>query len=116
MNPLVDLEIIESAVLSGEVDDAMNLIQKRKRDLPGIVNAYKNEKLRSHLKVLLGIEGYLEDHESFDSLLSIINSNFVYDVDDREGFISNFMYQLYYSKDRYNIRFPHFDGKRCNDL
>jgi hypothetical protein len=116
MNPLFDLELIESAVLSGEVDDAMNLIRKRKKSLPGIINAYKSEKFRSHLKVILGIEGYLEDRETFDSMLSILETNFVYDVDDREGFISNFTYHLYYSKDRYNVRFPHFEGKRCDDL
>ncbi len=116
MNPLFDLELIESAVLSGEIDDAMNLIRKRKKNLPGIINVYKSETLRSHLKVILGIEGYLSDTVSFDALKSILESNFIYNVEDREGFIENFSYHLYYSKDRYNVRFPFFNGKRCDDL
>ena len=45
-----------------------------------------------------------------------MNSNFVYDVDDKEGFLKNFIYHLYYAADRYNVRFPEFNGKRCGDL
>ena len=48
MNPLYDLEVIDSAVLSGEIDDAMKLIQKKIKSLKNAENISKNERIRSH--------------------------------------------------------------------
>lgn len=116
MNPLYDLELIESAVLSGEIDDAMNLIRKKEKILSNSINITRNEKTRSHLKVLEAIDNYLQGKSSVDNLGKIISENFVYDVDDKNGFIKNFIYQIYYAVDRYNVKFPEFNGKRCGDL
>ena len=44
MNPLYDLEVIDSAVLSGEIDDAMKLIQKKIKSLQNAENISKNER------------------------------------------------------------------------
>ncbi len=116
MNPLYDLEIIESAVMSGEIDDAMNLIKRRKNFIQTEINISGSEKLRSHLKVLSSIESYLMDSEDFEKLKIVMYTNYVYGEEDKEGFLENFLYHLYYSKDRYNVRYPYYDGKRCDDL
>ena len=116
MNPLYDLEIIDSAVLSGEIDDAMNLIEKKIRNLDSAVNVSKNGKLRSHLRVLQSIEDFLMGKTGIDALKEIMRSNFIYGVEEKDGFIENFTYHLYYAADRYNVRFPEFNGKRCGDL
>lgn len=116
MNPLYDLEVIDSAVLSGEIDDAMKLIQKKIKSLQNAENISKNERIKSHLRVMQSISDFLTGKIDIDTVKSVMNSNFVYDVDDKEGFLKNFIYHLYYAADRYNVRFPEFNGKRCGDL
>jgi hypothetical protein len=116
MNPLYDLEVIDSAVLSGEIDDSMNLIVKQLEKVQHQYNLTKNEKWRSHSKVLLAIQEYLEGKSNINAVREILENNFVYDVDEKMAFIDNFTYHLFYSVDRYNVRFPQFNGKRCGDL
>jgi hypothetical protein len=116
MNPLYDLEVIDSAVLSGEIDDAMKLIERKLKSLESEVNISKNERIRSHLKVMQSIDDFLRGKIDIDTVKNVMNSNFVYDVEDRKGFLENFVYHLYYAADRYNVRFPEFNGKRCGDL
>ncbi|MHB1439855.1 MAG: hypothetical protein ACYCWK_03910 [Cuniculiplasma sp.] len=116
MNPLYDLEVIDSAVLSGEIDDAVKLIRRKEKSLELSVNVSKNERSRGHLRVLNAILDFLEGKITIENVRKVMNENFVYDVDDRQGFIENFLYHLYYAADRYDVKFPDFNGKRCGDL
>ena len=118
MNPLYDLYVIESALLSGEVDDAVNIINKNRKLYGHVEKQEGMSNLKRHMRVLNGIMDALENNIGIDNFRETMTGNYVYETEDgnMENFVNSFSYMVYYSIDRYNIHYPKYDGKRCGDL
>ena len=118
MNPMYDLYVIESALLSGEVDDAVNLIEKNRKMYGHVEKENGMDMLKGHMRVLNAVMSALENSISVDQFMGIMKKNYVYSTEDgnMENFVNSFSYMVYYSIDRYNIHYPEYDGKRCGDL
>lgn len=115
-----DMEIIKSAIIYGDLDDAMSVIRNRQKSMEYALKrkpTEKNTQYSEFLKVLeslLSGETTLKDFKEktgkLDTLLDSLDL-----TGDRENFLKSFYYLLEYSLDRYNVRYPRFDGKRCDD-
>ena len=116
MNPQYDLEVIRSAILSGEIDDAAKLIQKNMKKYERAYNITKKEIFREHMSILNDMMLVLEGKKGTDELRDKMLKMRIYGEDDYEAFVNSFIYILDYCLDRYNVRWPSFDGKRCDDL
>ncbi|MCL4350002.1 MAG: hypothetical protein M1414_06980 [Candidatus Thermoplasmatota archaeon] len=118
MNPLYDLYVIESALLSGEVDDAVKLIEKKCNIYKNPASGKNGEKIRKHVKVMEAVMESLKNSIGIEEFMKIMNDNYSYSTEDgnSEKFIQSFSYMVFYSIDRYNIHYPAYDGKRCGDL
>lgn len=116
MNPDYDIEVIRSSIYSGEIDDTVNFIKKSLRNYERIYNMGKKEKFHKHIKVLNGMMSVLEGKITTDQLKNIILENYVYGEEEKKKFVDSLIYTIDFCIDRYNIRWPSFDGKRCDDL
>ncbi len=116
MNPDYDIEVIRSSIYSGEIDDTVNFIKKSIVKYERAYNVRKQENFLKHINVLKGMMSVLEGNSNTDQLKSLILNNYVYGEEDEEKFVDNLIYTFDYCIDRYNIRWPSFDGKRCDDL
>ncbi|MHB1493303.1 MAG: hypothetical protein ACYCSG_02415 [Thermoplasmataceae archaeon] len=115
MNPIVDLEIIKSALLYGEPSDAMNRIESRIEALQR--NSELGGKIYSaHIEFLKKMADFIKGNLSTDELGSYLRSSKLFELEDYNSFVDAFAYFCEYSRDRYNLRYPSFDGKRCDDL
>jgi hypothetical protein len=118
MNLNLDLEIIKSALLFGDVDDAMERLNK---SISGI--EYRNRVTREkrnmkELAFLGDLKLLLEGRISLDDFKSRVDASGI-DMDNSRLYGEDTLQSLYYMLelviDRYNIKFPSFDGKRCDD-
>lgn len=121
MNVLTDLEIIRSAVLSGEVDDAWSRIKKRTGKYKFKFSLTHNEKYKVAADFLTQFGSILSGNAPVDSLTgmaaSIGKCGFSqFGEDAATEYLSNMVYYLRIMLDRYNVRMPAFDPKRCGDL
>jgi hypothetical protein len=121
MNILTDLEIIRSAVLSGEIDDAWLRIKARKEKYGFAYTMTHKEKYKIAAEFLSRIENILSGKDSIESLadvtLSIGSCGFPqFEEEAAKEYLSNLAFYLRIMLDRYNVRMPAFDAKRCGDL
>ncbi|MCL4315052.1 MAG: hypothetical protein M1454_04935 [Candidatus Thermoplasmatota archaeon] len=111
-----EMEIVRCGLLSGEIEDAASRL-RRDIDITS-----KSDK-----------ERYILMNRAFNQIMEVLRNqrkpaDFLADLTARERFIlfsdlreiddylSFYRYNLYYSLDRYNVRYPVYDGKRCDDL
>ncbi|MCL4346028.1 MAG: hypothetical protein M1375_02190 [Candidatus Thermoplasmatota archaeon] len=116
MNPDYDIEVIRSSLLSGEIDDTVNFIKSRMKKYARIFNINRNNRFEKHLEILAEMIKVLEGKETTDEFRARLLSDYIYNEDDREAFVESLIYTFDYCIDRYNIKWPSFDGKRCDDL
>lgn len=115
-----DLEIIKSAIIYGDLDDAMSLIRKRKKSLSYEIKARPTEKALQYSRFMDSLEKLLAGEISLKEFKGIAESldKLAGSLDisgDTSLMLDSLFYLLEYSLDRYNIRFPSYDGKRCDD-
>jgi hypothetical protein len=121
VNILTDLEIIRSAVLSGEINDAWSRIEKRTEKYKFAYSITHKEKYRIAAEFLSHIGNVLSGKDSIQSLpgmaATIGNCGFSqFDYDAAKEYLSNLAFYFLIMMDRYNVRMPAFDAKRCGDL
>ncbi|PYB68016.1 hypothetical protein DMB44_05805 [Thermoplasma sp. Kam2015] len=116
MNGNLNMDVIRSALLAGEIDDAYKVIFNAKKR----IELYKSTTGDSRYDVYYGfislIDEVVKGRRSWKDLRSYTDENFeklsAYVDPD---FLESFPYYLFFSIDRYNVRFPYYDGKRCDD-
>lgn len=115
-----DMEIIKSAIIYGDLDDAMAVVKGRLKSLSYSLKGKPSRKKSEYSQFLSDLEKLLSGNISLDDfkgatekLDTLMDSLDI--TGDRENFLASFYYLLEYSLDRYNIRYPSFDGKRCDD-
>ncbi|MGP6207100.1 hypothetical protein ACNF42_03580 [Cuniculiplasma sp. SKW3] len=116
MNPDYDIEVIRSSLYSGEIDDTVNFIKKSLIKYERVYKIEKNENFKKHINVLNGMMSVLEGKSTTVQLKNIMKENYIYGEEDADKFLDSLIYIFDFCIDRYNIRWPSFDGKRCDDL
>ena len=117
---LSDIEIIKSAIIYGDLDDAMSVIRGRQKALAYALKKKPTEKVTEYSEFLKELESLLQgkltlgEFRERTSRLQVL-MDYLDITGDRENMLSSFYYLLEYSLDRYNVRYPEFDGKRCDD-
>lgn len=115
-----DMEIIKSAIIYGDLDDAMAVITGRQKSLSYTLKKKPTEKATEYSEFLKNLERLLKGEMSLGDFKGSMGKlskllDYLDITGDRENFLASFYYLLEYSLDRYNIRFPMYDGKRCDD-
>lgn len=116
----LDFEIIKSALLSGEVDDATNWITKAMRKIEIYRKITKKTKYDARYRFLESLMSFLSGDLNADELRTSIEKipdvrGIFVDPEEFDSFLDSLLYFTRLTKDRYNIRYPGFDGKRCDD-
>jgi hypothetical protein len=118
MNLNLDLEIIKSALLFGDVDDAMERLNKSISGIEYQNRVNREKRNMKELTFLNDLKLLLEGKISLDVFKSRIDTSGI-DLDNSKLYGEDTLQSLYYMLelviDRYNIKFPSFDGKRCDD-
>lgn len=119
--PLIsDLEIIKSAIVYGDLDDAMSLIRSRQDSLAYYLKRNPKEKHITYAKFLESLSSLLKGETTLNQFKEAVgNLHGLPELMDLTGdtgeMLDSLFYLLEFSIDRYNIRFPSYDGKRCDD-
>lgn len=120
MRENVDLEIIKSAILfGGDIDDAMARIrsatawaQMMARDHP--------ERLRHvrYLEALTIVREFLEGKIGVEDMRQRMLGlgDLFEEIGEGKDGLQYLTYILEFVRDRYNVRYPRYDMKRCDDL
>ena len=118
MNLNLDLEIIKSALLFGDVDDAMSRLDKSIQGIEYENRVTREKKNTKELEFLTQLKQLLEGKISMDDFKSRVDASGI-DIDSSNLYGEDTLQSLYYMlelvTDRYNIKYPSFDGKRCDD-
>lgn len=111
-----EMEIIRCGLLFGDIDDA---VSRLKRDITVTSRSVK-EKYRLMNRAFRQMTEILENRRKPEDFLAdlTVRERFILFNDLREvdDYLDFYRYNLYYSIDRYNVRYPRYDGKRCDDL
>ncbi len=115
-----DIEIIKSAILYGDIKDVMSIIEKKIHSLTRYKGDRANLMKQNYVRFLTNLKNTLSGSISVDEFKDIVSANnligwFSPDPDIRDEFLNSFCYFLKVSIDRYDVRYPVFDEKRCND-
>lgn len=121
MHALVELEIIRSALLSGEIDDALSRISRKRRKAERLYSLTKEEKYRAVLELLDSVRGAIEGGTDPAAIMKCLpdleSAGFVqFGHDEAEQYLKNLVYYITIMRDRYEISKQGFDAKRCGDL
>lgn len=120
LKPEIDIEVIKSALLAGEADDAESWIRGAMRKIEIYRKVTKSDRYDSRYSFLEELQkclsGEITVEEMKEAVEKIpgIHDTFVPEA-EFDTFLNTFLYYLKYSVDRYNIKLPGFDGKRCDD-
>lgn len=116
----LDVEVIRSSMLAGEVDDAVAWIEKAIRNSEIYEKVTGKKKLVPRVSFLREVRRYLAGESSIAELreaiekIPLIRSSVV-EPDNFGEFLDNFLYIIQFAADRYNVKYPDFVGKRCDD-
>jgi hypothetical protein len=121
MNILADLEIIRSALLSGEISDAWSRIRKQAEKYRFAYSITHNERYKIAEELLTNIGNILSGKGSVESLVDMApiigNCGFLeFDFDTAKEYLANLVFYMRIMLDRYNVKMPAYDAKRCGDL
>ena len=116
-----DMEIIKSAIIYGDIGDAEKVIQRRIRNLGLILKRRSRPELQEYLEFLKALDSLLRSQitlEQFKSISGGIHGleNLLERQTGEHGYLPSLFYLLELAIDRYDVRFPEFDMKRCDDL
>lgn len=115
-----DMEIIKSAIIYGDLDDAMSLVNRKIKSLGYSLKRKPSVKISEYSTFLTSLKELLEGKLSLNQFRgSVDNLQTLKEELDLTGDSSEMMNSLYYlleySLDRYNVKFPNYEGKRCDD-
>ncbi|MCL4438461.1 MAG: hypothetical protein M1616_03770 [Candidatus Thermoplasmatota archaeon] len=121
MTMLSDLEIIRSSLIYGEPSIAMDLIERKTKKLKYIMRVSRKPRddIRDHMAMLecfrQVINGAITVDEFKEQISRIPSFMKVLSPDQDISALENLSYTVQLSLDRYNIRYPEYDSKRCDD-
>ncbi|MEM0157443.1 MAG: hypothetical protein QXN26_05200 [Thermoplasmataceae archaeon] len=116
-----DMEIIKSAIIYGDIGDAEKVIQGRIRKLGVVLKRRNAPELQAYQDFLKALDSLLRSQMTLEQFKSVSGGihgleNILERHTGEHGYLPSLFYLLQFSMDRYNVRFPEFDMKRCDDL
>lgn len=121
MSMLSDFEVINSALIYGEPLVAVRLIDRKTLELKNLkrMTGDPRRKYGDHIRLLelyrSAISRDITVDEFSEKLSKIPNLKNILEIENLDFAISSISYYLRLSLDRYNIRYPEYDSKRCDD-
>ncbi len=109
------MDVIRSALMAGEIDDAFKVIWNAINRIQYIKDTTNTNKYDVYLAFLNNLLEVIRGHKEAKSIDLFIDQNPDIKKLIDPSFLEGFPYFLAYATDRYNVRFPYFDGKRCDD-
>ncbi|MEM0139628.1 MAG: hypothetical protein QXZ44_03340 [Ferroplasma sp.] len=106
------IEIFKISMVNGDIDNAYSIVSKN-------IAKYKKKNNLMGMEFLNLILDSISNKISTDELyknLSDTKFKVLPDVTNYDEYIMNLIDAITYSLNRYNVNYPSFDGKRCNDL
>jgi hypothetical protein len=112
MNTEDVIEIFKMSIINGDVNNAYKIVERNMKRYEKKGNTVEKEFMEYLIK---GMNGEL----SYDNIYSVLVDDkyniFPY-IKDYKGYIFALIDAMRYSINRYNIKYPDFDAKRCDDL
>lgn len=106
------IEIFKISMVDGDVNNAYKIVEKNMKKYEKKGDAVKEEFMEYLIKVL---KGELSP-DDISNVLSDDKYNIFPYIRDYKGYIFSLIDAIKYSINRYNIKYPDFDAKRCDDL
>ncbi|MGC8608384.1 MAG: hypothetical protein ACP5UV_00760 [Thermoplasmata archaeon] len=115
MNADLNMDVIRSALLTGEIDDAFRVIWNAISRIQYLKSVNNTDKYDLYLAFLNRLLEIIKGQKKPSSIDDFIKQNPDLSKMIDPSFLVGFPYFLAYTMDRYDVRFPYFDGKRCDD-
>lgn len=118
MNVVGDFEIIKTALLAGDIKDAMWKIKAARSRAESASQLTRKEKYASYVHIMDTLSGVLTGKKTIPELRAVMKAEHLVEFMpgvDAERFTDTFLFYLEYAMDRYNVNFPEYDEKRCAD-
>ncbi len=112
MNTEDVIEIFKISIVDGDVNNAYSIVEKNMKKYEKKGEDIKNEFMEYLIK---GLKGELST-DDISNVLSDDKYNIFPYIRDYKGYIFSLIDAIKYSLNRYNIKYPDFDAKRCDDL
>jgi hypothetical protein len=112
MNTEDVVEIFKISIVNGDVNNAYRIVERNMK-IYGKKGLKNDEEFMGYL--IKTIKGKMSPEDLFKILSDERYNIFPY-IRDYKGYIFNLIDTLKYSINRYNITYPKFDAKRCDDL
>ncbi|EQB74095.1 MAG: hypothetical protein AMDU4_FER2C00028G0002 [Ferroplasma sp. Type II] len=112
MNTEDVIEIFKASVVNGDVNGAYSILEKNMK-----LYAKKGLKEREEFMqyLLNAMKGEITPEDLYKIYSDEKYNIFPY-IRNYKGYIFSLVDTLKYAINRYNIKYPEFDAKRCNDL
>lgn len=118
MNILGDFEILKASMLMGDFGDVMWKIRSVRDRVNQRYLETGKEVFGDYVKLLDTLKAVISGDAGISDLRASMHSDAIReqlsDV-DVERYTDTFLFFLEYSLDRYNVKYPEFNAKRCND-
>jgi len=106
------LEVFKISMVEGEINNAYNIIHKN-MELYHKKHEFNNENFMNLL--IKGMENEISPDELYGTLTDKKYNVFKF-IENYDEYIKSLTEVIRYSLNRYDINYPYFDSKRCNDL
>ncbi len=112
MNTEDVIEIFKISIVNGDVNNAYSIVEKN-------MKRYSKRGLKTGEEFMQYLIDALKGNITPQDLYKIFSDEkyniFPY-IRDYKGYVFSLVDAILYSINRYNIKYPSFDGKRCDDL
>lgn len=112
MNTEDVIEIFKTSLVNGDVSNAYKIVERNRK-------IYTKRGLKTAEEFMQYLIDALKGDKTPDDLYNIFSDEkyniFPY-IHDYKGYVFNLVDTILYSINRYNIKYPSFDGKRCGDI
>ncbi len=106
------VEIFKSAIIQGDLNDAYNILERN-------LNIYTRKKWKRRSEMVSMLLKTIKNEITTDELenyLKNMKHSFLKNIENYDEYMNSLMESVIYAKNRYNIKYPEFNSKRCNDI
>lgn len=119
MDIVGDMEIIKMALFMGDLKDAMSKIDHTMKKMRRKYDMNHKEIFLFYQNLLQDLRDVLEGKKDPFSLREILQDSRIKPFNtemDMKVYADSTVFFINYCIDRYNVTYPRYDSKRCNDL
>lgn len=113
-----DFEIIRSALMMGDLNDAVWKIDSVIKKSENLHIFTGKSVYADYVKVMKTLKDVLKGDKTVREMRNMMTSDQFYSLypgNETEKFVDTFLFNLEFCLDRYNVKYPDYDEKRCDD-